>query len=115
MGAANKSGNSHDFIKVWMNGINCEGLFGNDAIFESFHITSVSNKSGIFADEYMCQMVDEDGVPSAVISFLFGYDGGQELVEDETYSIMGKISSNWNEYISDINFNMTWDGKSNND
>ncbi|MEZ8916350.1 hypothetical protein AB6D87_16635 [Vibrio lentus] len=115
MGAANKSGNSHDFIKVWMNGISCEGLFENDAIFESFHITSVSNKSGIFANENMCQTVDEDGIPSAVISFLFGYHGGQELVEDETYSIMGKISSNWNEYISDINFNMTWDGKSNND
>jgi hypothetical protein len=90
-------------------------LFENDAIFESFHVTSVSNKSGIFANENMCQTVDEDGVPSAVISFLFGYHGGQELVEDETYSIMGKISSNWNEYISDINFNMTWDGKSNND
>ncbi|MEZ9056895.1 hypothetical protein [Vibrio pelagius] len=34
---------------------------------------------------------------------------------NETYSIIGQISDDWSEYITDVNFNMVWDGSSNDD
>lgn len=120
MDVANGSGNSHDYIKVWMNGISCDGLFegqdGDEAIFDSFRVTFDDNHNGIYANSNSCFTAYEDGAPNAVISFLFGLGNNNRLELDETYSIMGKISdgsSNWSHYITDISFNMTWDGVSN--
>ena len=117
MDVANGSGNSHDYIKVWMNGISCDGLFegqdGDEAMFERFMVTFDDSPNGIYANNNSCFTVDEDGAPSAVISFLFNYDNNYRLEQDKTYSIMGYISDSWSEYITDIRFNMTWDGKSN--
>ncbi|KAB0475066.1 hypothetical protein F7Q91_20720 [Vibrio chagasii] len=117
MDVANGSGNSHDYIKVWMNGISCDGLFegqdGDEAMFERFMVTFDDSPNGIYANNNSCFTVDEDGTPSAVISFLFNYDNNYRLEQDKTYSIMGYISDSWSEYITDIRFNMTWDGKSN--
>ncbi|MDK9739773.1 hypothetical protein KI655_20985 [Vibrio sp. D404a] len=114
-------GHSHDYIKVWMNGISCDGLLtshnGDAAIFERFTVTSesLSADSGYSLSPYFCDVVEEDGAPNAVLSFLFGLQDSHSLELDETYSIIGKISDDWSEYITDLNFNMVWDGSSNDD
>jgi len=125
--------NSSDKITVWINGVSCDGLFpkaeSDDlAIFERFFVTSNSisadsvspdgSYNAIYANEWFCftSMEGEGEVktPSAAISLIFS-SVGEQLNIDESYSIMGVISDDWSEFISDINFNMTWDGKTNNE
>lgn len=115
------SDNSYDYIKVWMNGISCDGLLashnGDAAIFERFTVTSetISASSGNSLHPQFCNDVFEGDTPNAVLSFLFGLDNSYSLELDETYSIIGQISDDWSEYITDVNFNMVWDGSSNDD
>ncbi|UTT84256.1 putative Ig domain-containing protein [Vibrio pelagius] len=115
------SDNSHDYIKVWMNGISCDGLFdshdGDTAIFERFTVTSetISASNGNSLHPQFCDDVFEGDTPNAVLSFLFGLGNSYSLELDETYSIIGQISDDWSEYITDVNFNMVWDGSSNDD
>ncbi|MBO7911996.1 hypothetical protein J5X89_10180 [Vibrio sp. G41H] len=115
------TGNSHDYIKVWMNGISCDGLLnshnGDAAIFERFTVTSeaISASNGYTLHPQFCDDVFEDDTPNAVLSFLFGLDNSYSLELDENYSIIGKISDEWSQYITDVNFNMVWDGSSNDD
>jgi hypothetical protein len=59
-------------------------------------------------------MEGEVQTPSAAIALIFNTVDNQ-LNIDESYSIMGDISDEWSESISDINFNMTWDGITNNE
>ena len=119
--AALSPGNSHDYIKVWMNGISCDGLLsphnGDAAIFEQFIVTSesISASNGNTLRPQICENVFEDDTPNAVLSFLFGLGNSYSLELDETYSIIGQISDEWSEYITDVNFNMVWDGSSNDD
>ncbi|MBE8575008.1 putative Ig domain-containing protein [Vibrio sp. OPT18] len=115
------SGNSHDYIKVWMNGISCDGLLsshnGDAAIFERFTVTSesISASNGDTLNSQFCDDVFEGDTPNAVLSFLFGLNNSYSLELDENYSIIGKISDEWSQYITDVNFNMVWDGSSNDD
>ncbi|MEZ9624329.1 hypothetical protein [Aliivibrio fischeri] len=124
--AENSSGNSHDYIKVWINGVSCDGLFegfdGDSPIFEKFIVTSdsislddVNGWHGNQLGYSSCFTAEEDGTPNAVISFLFGMNDNYTLNANETYSIMGKVSNGWSSALSDINFNMTWTGSTNND
>ncbi|MCX2761054.1 hypothetical protein OQJ65_19140 [Vibrio sp. Sgm 22] len=113
--------NSHDYIKVWMNGISCDGLLsshnGDAAIFERFTVTSesISANNGYTLHPQFCDDVYEGDTPNAVLSFLFGLNNSHSLELDENYSIIGKISDDWSQYITDVNFNMVWDGSSNDD
>ncbi|UWZ96474.1 Ig domain-containing protein [Vibrio splendidus] len=115
------TGNSHDYIKVWMNGISCDGLLnshnGDAAIFERFTVTSesISANNGYALHPQFCDDVYEGDTPNAVLSFLFGLNNGHSLELDENYSIIGKISDGWSQYITDVNYNMVWDGSSNDD
>ncbi|MUJ39348.1 hypothetical protein [Aliivibrio fischeri] len=124
--AENSSGNSHDYIKVWINGVSCDGLFegfdGDSPIFEKFIVTSdsislddVNGWHGNQLGYSSCFTAEEDGTPNAIISFLFGMNDNYTLNANETYSIMGKVSNDWSSALSDINFNMTWTGSTNND
>jgi hypothetical protein len=119
--AALSPGNSHDYIKVWMNGISCDGLLnshdGDAAIFERFTVTSesLSADNGYSLSPYFCDDIYEGSTPNAVFSFLFGLQDSHSLELDENYSIIGQISDEWSEYITDVNFNMVWDGASNDD
>lgn len=119
--AALSPGNSHDYIKVWMNGISCDGLLdshnGDAAIFERFIVTSesLSADNGYSLSPYFCDDIYEGSTPNAVFSFLFGLQDSHSLELDENYSIIGQISDEWSEYITDVNFNMVWDGSSNDD
>lgn len=119
--AALSPGNSHDYIKVWMNGISCDGLLnshdGDAAIFERFTVTSesLSADNGYSLSPYFCDDIYEGSTPNAVFSFLFGLQDSHSLELDENYSIIGQISDEWSEYITDVNFNMVWDGSSNDD
>ena len=119
--AALSPGNSHDYIKVWMNGISCDGLLnshdGDAAIFERFTVTSesLSADNGFSLHPEFCDDIYEGSTPNAVLSFLFGLGNSYSLELNETYSIIGQISGEWSEYITDVNFNMVWDGSSNDD
>jgi len=116
--------NSYDYIKIWINGVSCDGLLsqaesGDPAIFEKFIVSSDSISAGgqhlIYANENSCFTAMEDNTPNAVISFPFDMNNNYSLNMNESYSIMGKISDNWSQFITDINFNMTWDGSTNNE
>jgi hypothetical protein len=133
VGVADKE-NSSDDITVWINGVSCDGLLsqaesGDPAIFEKLFVTSDSisadsisadgSHNAIYAIEQTCNTVMEgkEGevqTPSAAIALIFG-TVEKQLNIDESYSIIGYISDEWSGYISDINFNMTWDGKTNNE
>lgn len=119
--AALSPGNSNDYIKVWMNGISCDGLLnshdGDAAIFERFTVTSesLSADNGFSLHPEFCDDIYEGSTPNAVLSFLFGLGNSYSLELNETYSIIGQISDEWSEYITDVNFNMVWDGASNDD